>query len=274
MTRPAFALICLLLSPLVASAQQTLPEEPQPQYASLRVDSAEIPRVIGAAFGEQPPPEQERDKPQQQGPEQDPFKAEDKQRILGIVPTRNVVLSGHADPLSNKQKFTLWLHSAVDPFTFVSTGFTAGIEQAQNSYAGYGQGAAGYGKRFGAAYADTVDGHLWGKAILPSLLRQDPRYFRLGQGTLKHRAWYAIEGAFRCKGDSGRWQFAYSNIGGNFIGGAIANAYYPPSSRGIRLVLDRGLIVTAEGAFGLLGSEFYPDIIAHFKRKGSSSTRR
>ena len=197
----------------------------------------------------------------------DQLKAEEKQRLLGIVPAFNTVQGGVAAPLTKGQKFDLWFHSSIDPFTFAVAGIDAGIEQAENSYPEYGQGAAGFGKRYGAAYADSVDGNFWGNAVLPSLLHQDPRYFRLGQGPLKKRLWYAIISTVRCKGDNGKWQPSYSNVGGNLIGGALSNIYYPASDRGVGLTLERGFTVTGEGAIGSVAYEFYPDAIAYLKRR-------
>ena len=190
------------------------------------------------------------------------LKSEEKQRFLGIVPTRNVVINGQSTPLRSAQKFDLYLHSTIDPFTFFAAGVVGGVEQAENSYPAFGQGAAGFGKRFGTAYADSVDSHLWGKAILPSIFHQDPRYFRRGTGPGSKRLLYGIAAVVRCKGDDGHWQFAYSNISGNFIAGAISNVYFPSQDRGARLVLNRGLVVTAEGAVGYVFSEFYPDLAA------------
>ena len=190
------------------------------------------------------------------------LKSEEKQRFLGVVPTRNVVLNGEAAPLTSSQKFDLYFRSTIDPFTFFAAGVVGGIEQAENSYPAFGQGATGFGKRFGTSYADSVDSHLWGKAILPSIFHQDPRYFRRGTGPGGKRVLYGIAAVVRCKGDDGHWQFAYSNIGGNFIAGGISNVYFPSRDRGVGLVLNRGLVVTAEGAIGYILSEFYPDIVA------------
>ena len=194
------------------------------------------------------------------------LKKEEHQRLLGVLPTFNVVLGGVAPPLTPKQKFSLFLHTAIDPAQFVVTGLDAGIEQAQDQFPAYHYGFEGYVKRFAASYADSFDGNLFGNAILPSLLHQDPRYFRLGHGTFKRRLGYALASTVRCRGDNGHWQFAVSNIGGNLIGGAIANAYYPQENRGLGLTLQRGFIVTAEGSLGGLLDEFYPDAIAYLKR--------
>jgi hypothetical protein len=188
------------------------------------------------------------------------LKQEESQHMLGVIPSYNSVLSGEAAPIDAKQKFHLFFKSSIDPFQFFSAGVDALLEQAENSYPEYHQGIEGYAKRYGAAFADSFDGNFWGNAVLPSVLHQDPRYFRLGHGTFKSRVWYAAISTVRCKGDNGKWEPNYSNVLGNFIGGAISNFYYPASDRGVGLTLERGLTVNAEGALGSLAVEFYPDV--------------
>jgi hypothetical protein len=127
--------------------------------------------------------------------------------------------------------------------TFVLTGAIAGVEQADNSFKGYGQGAQGYAKRYGATYADTVTGTFIGSAILPSILKQDPRYFYKGTGSTQSRILYAIANAFICKGDNKRWQPNYSSIAGSLAAGGISNLYYPASDRnGAALTFENTLI--------------------------------
>ena len=105
------------------------------------------------------------------------------------------------------------------------------MQQAQNTFSGYGQGAQGYAKRYGAAFADVAIGTFIGSAILPSLLKQDPRYFYKGTGSTRSRILYAIANSVICKGDNGRWQTNYSNILGNLAAGGISNLYYPAQNR-------------------------------------------
>ena len=193
--------------------------------------------------------------------------------MLAVVPNFNTVLSGHAAPLNSGQKFNLWVHSSTDPFVFVVTGLDAAYSQATNQFPGYGQGLKGYGKRYGASLADTLNGNLWGNAILPSVLHQDPRYFRLGHGTITHRILYAAATTVICRGDNGKWQPNYSNVAGNFIGGAFSNIYYPPSDRGLGLTLERGATVTAEGALGSFAVEFYPDVAGWWRNRHNKSAQ-
>jgi hypothetical protein len=159
------------------------------------------------------------------------IKVEEKQRVLGAIPNFYVSYVSDAVPLTSKQKFEIAWKTVVDPFTFVVVGGAAGVEQAQNHFSGYGQGAQGYGKRFGAGYADTVAGTFIGGALLPSILKQDPRYFYKGVGSVASRFLYSIANSVICKGDNGRWQANYSNILGSLAAGGLSNLYYPAQDR-------------------------------------------
>ena len=201
---------------------------------------------------------------------EDELKKEEKQRILGVVPNFNTTNNQNALPLTPKQKLHLFFRSSVDPFVFAAAGLDAAVEQADNSFPEYGQGMEGYGKRIGASYADTFDGNLWGNAILPSLLHEDPRYFRKGTGTFWHRAFYSAATNVWSRRDNGTWGPNYANVGGNFIAGGISNLYYPASDRGFGLTAERAVTVTAEGAIGSEFVEFWPDISNHWFHKKSA----
>jgi hypothetical protein len=188
------------------------------------------------------------------------LKQQEQQRIAGVVPNFNVSYNQDAAPLSRKQKLHLAWRTATDPVAFGIAAFDAGLSQAEDDFTGYGQGAQGYAKRFGASYADNFDGTMIGNAIFPILLKQDPRYFRRGQGSFSSRFFYALSTTVWCKNDNGSHGPNYSNILGNLTAGGISNLYYPASDRGAGLTLERGLTVTAYGAFGGLFNEFWPDI--------------
>ena len=174
---------------------------------------------------------------------QEQMKEEEKQRALGIIPNFYVTYIPNAAPLAPKQKFEVAWKSMVDPITFGITGAVAGLQQAQNTFSGYGQGAGGYARRYGAAYGDTVTSTLIGSAILPSLLKQDPRYFYKGTGSKRSRLLYAIANSVICKGDNGHWQANYSAIIGGLAAGGISNLYYPAKDReGAELTIENALI--------------------------------
>ncbi len=185
------------------------------------------------------------------------IKDQEKQRVLGLIPNFYVSYDPNPVPLDAKQKFKLAARMSVDPVTFGMIGVIAGIQQAQNSFSGYGQGAQGYGKRYGASYADFVSGTFIGSAILPSILKQDPRYFYKGTGSTHSRILYAMANSVICKGDNGHWQANYSNILGNLAAGGISNLYYPAKDRnGAGLTFETGLIGIGTTAAANLLQEF------------------
>jgi Carboxypeptidase regulatory-like domain len=183
--------------------------------------------------------------------------AQEKQRVLGVFPNFYVTYVRNAAPLSSGQKFRLALRSSIDPVSIGISGVVAGVEQWQNDFSGYGQGAQGYAKRFGASYADGVISTMLGDAVLPSILHQDPRYFYKGTGSIPSRALYAIGSVVICKGDNGHWQPNYSNVFGNLAAAGISNLYYPSTDRdGVGLTISNSLIGTASSAIGALFQEF------------------
>lgn len=188
---------------------------------------------------------------------EDQVKVEEKQRLLGVFPNFYVTYDPKAVPLTTKLKFRLAWKTIVDPVSFGIVGGVAGIEQAENAFSGYGQGAQGYAKRYGAAYADFVSGTFIGSAILPSLLKQDPRYFYKGTGSWKSRFLYAIANSVICKGDNGHWQPNYSFIIGDLAAGGISNLYYPAQNRnGAALSFENAAIAVGAGAVGNVVQEF------------------
>lgn len=185
------------------------------------------------------------------------IKAEEKQRVLGVLPNFYVSYIPNAAPLTSKQKFKLAARTTVDPFTFVMVAGTAGVEQAQNHFIEYGQGVQGYAKRFGANYADAVSGVFIGGAILPSILKQDPRYFYKGTGSTSSRIRYAIGMSVISKGDNGRWQPNYSGILGSLAAGGLSNLYYPANDRdSAALTFDNTAIGIVSSAASNLLQEF------------------
>ena len=197
------------------------------------------------------------------------IKVEEKQRVLGFIPNFYVSYLPNAVPLTPKQKFKLAWKMTVDPVTLILNGAFAGIEQAQNHFRGYGQGAEGYAKRYGASYGDTVTSTFIGGAILPSLLKQDPRYFYKGIGSTQSRILYAIANSVICKGDNGRWQANYSNILGNLAAGGISNLYYPDDDRnGPGLTFENAAIGIGATAIANVMQEF---VVRKFTRKLSNN---
>lgn len=188
----------------------------------------------------------------------DEVKEEEKQRMFGVIPNFYVSYDPHPVPLTAKMKFELAWKSSSDPFTLGAIAAVAGIEQAGNQWRGYGQGVSGYAKRYGATYGDVFAGTYIGSALLPSLFKQDPRYFYKGTGSKRSRLLHALASSVICRGDNGRLEPNYSNIGGALATGGIANLYYPGSHRNAgRLILTTGLIRVGETAIADVFQEFF-----------------
>ena len=186
---------------------------------------------------------------------------EERQRVGGVLPLFNVVISGQTVPLTPKQKFDLSWRTIIDPYT-IGLAVVAGgaLGEIEDSHTGYEHGAEGLFKRIGASYADNAIGNVIGNAVLPVLLRQDPRYYRKGEGPMLKRVFYSAKTTFICYGDNGKTQFNFSNILGNFIAGGLSNVYYPSDERGFELTVQSATAVTLEGMIGGQLLEFSPDL--------------
>ena len=192
------------------------------------------------------------------------FKAEENQRVFGIIPNFYVSYESDPAPLTTGMKFKLALKVSADPVTATGILFVASAKQAGNT-PDYGQGWGAYGKRVGAVATDGFSDIMIGGAILPSLLHQDPRYFYRGTGTTGSRIRHAMFSPFVARGDSGKWQPNYSSLGGDLAGSALSNLYYPRSNRGVGLVFGNFAIGTAERIGASLAQEF---LLGKFTRRG------
>ena len=173
---------------------------------------------------------------------QEQMNDEMKQRVLGVIPNFYVTYVPNAAPLTPKQKYHLAWKLEIDPAYIVGAAGVAGVQQARNEFSGYGQGAQGYAKRFGATFADLTMSNFLGNAVFPAIFKQDPRYFYKGTGTIKSRGLYALANAAICKSDKGHWQANYSHILGSLTAGGISNLYYPASDRGAGLTFENTAI--------------------------------
>jgi hypothetical protein len=202
------------------------------------------------------------------------LKEQETQRVAGIMATFNTTRNPDALPLSPGQKYRLFFRSAFDPWPFGLSAVVAGINQAANADAEWGQGMQGYAKRFGSSYSDYFIGNFFGNAVLPSLLHEDPRYYQKGSGRAMSRFLWAAASTVWCKRDRGGWGPNYANVGGNLIGAAIARTYYPASERNVSDTITDGFTVSAEGIVGAEVIEFWPDMVRHHRRKEAEKQAR
>jgi hypothetical protein len=258
-----------------------LPDAPVAQTSSSSAPPAPAGTPQSPQQGSQPETQTKQDKPTSD----EVLQREVKQRAFGVMPLfQSVGRNDYIPPLRPGQKFHLFFKSTTDPFVFGLNAILAGVGQAENTNAGtktvtnpdgttsqvrwgYGQGASGYFKRFGASYADTFDGNFWGNAVLPVLMKEDPRYYRMGTGSFPKRFLYSASTAVWSRRDNGKWGPNYANVAGNFIGGGISNLYYPAENTGFEKTVIGAFTVTAEGVIGSELVEFLPDIENHFLKK-------
>jgi hypothetical protein len=166
--------------------------------------------------------------------------------------------------LEPKDKFILFVRGSVDPVIFLDSGFNAGLSQAENEDPTFGQGMAGYGKRFGASYADQASFMFFKDFAYPSIFNEDPRYYRLIHGSGGKRFLHAIEHAFVAHTDNGNRMFNFSEWLGTTSAVSLSNMYHPGN--------QRGFAPTARGvSFSVLSDmgydvlrEFWPEISRKF----------
>ncbi len=209
---------------------------------------------------------QEDPKKTEEGKAADPKKKDD--RMFYVMPNYLTVDGeAQAKPISWKEKFAISAKGSFDPYEFTIVGIVAGIRQADNSSPGFGQGFEGYAKRYGAAFADQVDANILVGGLYPTILKVDPRYFRLGTGSFAHRFGYAFDRILIARTDSGNHTFNVSEFAGNATAIAISNVYYPASDRSFSSSFSNWGTQMGIDAFGNELKEFWPDVHHYLQRR-------
>jgi hypothetical protein len=195
-----------------------------------------------------------------------PATAPEDKRIFGVLPNyRTTENSIPFHPITAKQKLTIAAKDSFDWPAYVTAGLFASLYQLENQNPAFGQGVAGYAKRAATAYGDQMIGNMFQEGIIPAVFHQDPRYFRLGEGSTMHRTWYALTRVIVARMDSGKETFNFSEWGGAMAVAAISNAYYP-NTRNVNDNVQKVFIACATDAFSNVAKEFWPDIKRRLKR--------
>jgi len=208
--------------------------------------------------------------PQTKSPQPKPAQAGSKgeygkHHILWIIPNyRSDESTLEFKPLTPRQKFKLAFDDSFDPTAFLVAAVFAGSSMAQRQYPSFGQGAAGFGKYYGGAFADQAFGNIMTEAFLPIALHQDPRYFTKGKGGFLKRTGYAISREVITRNDDGHCHFNTSELLGNAIAAGISNAYYPAADRSFGNTFNKwGQQIGLDTGFNIM-KEFWPDIRRKF----------
>ena len=249
----AFAAICAHTLP--GFAQELQPDAPKPADTKPQAPSAAQPA--------------DADKPSdaKQAPDEG-SQGQKGSRVFGVMPNQLTVEGATVvKPISVGEKFKLVAEGAFDPYEFAIVGVLAGIGQATNDTPEWGQGLKGFGIRYATDFGDQLIGNFMVGAVVPSVFRQDPRYFQLGKGGFWHRTGYAMSRVLITRGDSGKEQFNISEIGGNAIAGAISNTYHPANERDFEQTSQTFATQIGIDMIGFELKEFWPDIRRHFTKK-------
>jgi len=184
-------------------------------------------------------------------------------RIFGVLPNYRTVENPNIPmaPLSAKGKFKLAVEDSFDPYAYVIAGAFAGLGQTKGDPKSWGEESWGpYIKRYAASFADQTSENIMTEAVVPSLLREDPRYFRLGTGGFLKRSGYALSRIWVTQTDAGHRTFNFSEIMGAAASAGISNIYYPREDRTMSANLSRWGVMVGEDTFFNLLKEFWPDI--------------
>jgi hypothetical protein len=294
--QPFIALIFALFVSFPSAAQQTPPANPAPSAAQTEPSAKPAASAQNAQppASNQTPSDEDKDKTGQSTSNQGKIAGTSNDRLFLALPNfLTLENAGNVPPLTTAQKFKVVARGAFDKIEFPWYGVLSGISQAENSEPGYGQGWEGYGKRYASAFADGTIENFMTSAVLPSILKQDPRFFQSSEGGFGRRAGYAVSRILVTRTDSGHSQFNYSEVVGSAMAAAIStNSYHPQSFITTRFDPTTGMLTyvhnassrTLSNTLSVWGSqvgydtitivikEFWPDIrrkMAH-KNKGDA----
>ena len=255
---PSF-FICAMMGACLIPGFPSLAQQLQPTPADASAQQQQQPPADTSAQQPSQPEQKSKENKGQKSQEQQTGTSSD--RIFWTLPNfLTVENASHIPPLTSSQKFKLVARNSFDPAEYPFIGFLAGIGQARNSDPGYGQEAGGYGKRYAASFADNTIENFTTGAIFPSLLRQDPRYYRLGTGGFWRRSAYCVSRIFVTRTDSGQKQFNYSEIIGSAVAGGISNAYHPAGDRTVTNTISVWWTQVGWDVVATVLKEFWPDI--------------
>jgi hypothetical protein len=191
----------------------------------------------------------------------------ESKRLLGLIPNyRTAPTIQNFEPLTTREKFKIATEDALDRGTFVLAALFAGESQLTNANRSFGQGTTGFGKYFGASLADLEIGNYMTEAIYPSVLHQDPRYFRQGTGTRWSRLRYAAGQILVTHGDGGKKEINYSELFGNATAVAISQSYYSDKRTASDAVSKFVTQLGIDAGANIL-KEFWPDLQRKLTRK-------
>jgi hypothetical protein len=254
--------VLVLAVPAMAQRETRLPFQQPP--SGLEMASVTVSAQQPSGPGNQTTDDQGKRKDEQPGTSSN--------RLFGTLPDFLTVENvDRVPPLTTKQKFDATSRSTFDWGQYLFCAGLAGIGQAQNVDPSYGQGVVGYAKRFGLAFADVSTENVMTTAVVPSLLHQDPRYYRMGKGKVLHRMGYSVSRIVVTRSDTGHEQFNFSEIGGALAAAGLYNAFHPSSDRTVGNTLSSWIWQVGYDTLFIGVREFWPDLRRKFSRASRAS---
>jgi hypothetical protein len=219
----------------VSSSTDTLPDAPQ---ASSSTNSLSSNQPVPATTG-----------PQQ------------TKRILFVIPNfRSVSADQKLPPTTTPEKFKIALQDSFDYSAFLEVGILAGLNEYENSEPLFHQGAPGYARYYWHSFADNTDGNFMTEFIVPTLTKEDPRYYTLGHGGFVRRTGYSVSRLFITRNNEGNPTPNFSEIVGNGAASGISGLYYPSNERGWTKTGQRWVLQVGIDGLSNLVKEFWPDV--------------
>ena len=269
-TRAVRGVLLILCSAVLTSAQsvpltssaETPPCRPDSQSRS-GSDSSESPSIGTGAHLEPARSNEQQKPPTDVARPCNDSNGEQTKRIFWVIPNyRAVSADTHLPALRVKQKFWLATRDSFDYSAFILAGLLAGYSQATNASPEFDDGAAASARYYWHSFADEAVGNYFTEAIVPSLTREDPRYYTLGRlhGGFFRRAGYAVTRLVITRSDSGGTMFNFSEIVGNGLGAGASDLYYPTQERNLGQTGTKWATQIGIDGIANLLKEFWPDI--------------
>jgi hypothetical protein len=196
-----------------------------------------------------------------------PTKKKQSLGVLGVVPSLGVVNAPEAPPMTTEEKLHLAVTEFTNPFIVLEDAGKAQYYRATEPAEKIGYGGLGYAKQLGAAYLDTISGSMFSSFVYPTLLHQDPRYYRDGKGSVPDRVSYAIAHVFVNRGDAGQKEFNWSQVLGSITETLVSSRYYPRRARTVGIISSNvGWSILGDAGTNVY-NEFWPDFSRWLSRK-------
>lgn len=193
-----------------------------------------------------------------------PASKQQPKRILGIMPNYRAVSAGAIPPPPTPRKaFVIATQNSFDYSSFVFVGLTSMIAEGEDAHAALGKGIPGFWGYTWRGFVDKTDGNYWVIFALPTVFRQDERYFAKGEGSKWKRALYSSSRVFITPNYAGHDSINASELLGRGIAQSISLSYYPSSDRSPGALATKWAYAIMRDAATNTFREFWPDIATH-----------